>query len=267
MNARASMLPAYLDCARRAAACQWRDVVGDAGYGLQRRRVSVLAAIGTGTHSSASYQLTTKKTGYLCDLGAAVDCGIESFRQEIADGVDYDDKTPNRNAAEDQVKRLSHLYYLKVTPTITPLNVEYRMKAKIGALNVTGQLDVENLSESGNSGIRDTKTGARLKNHHIQTGCYSLLRRSEDPTLTIDELGIDFLRRGTPSRGVEYQHVPYDVATCESLAYNTLLSIASDLAKFMDTGDPWAFRPNPSSVLCSEKYCPAWGTTFCEMGA
>jgi hypothetical protein len=29
-------------------------------------------------------------------------------------------------------------------------------------------------------------------------------------------------------------------------------------------GDPWAFQSNPNSVLCGERFCPAWGTDFCR---
>jgi hypothetical protein len=28
-------------------------------------------------------------------------------------------------------------------------------------------------------------------------------------------------------------------------------------------GDPWAFAANPSSMLCSAKFCPAYGSDFC----
>jgi hypothetical protein len=37
-----------------------------------------------------------------------------------------------------------------------------------------------------------------------------------------------------------------------------------DPGRYLLPGDPWAFPANPGSKLCSAKWCPAWGTTFCR---
>ena len=67
---------------------------------------------------------------------------------------------------------------------------------------------------------------------------------------------------------------PVAVAQAETAASNILRHIAGDLETFRNgdpvrrilPGDPWAFQANPSSILCSPKYCPAFGTTFCHEG-
>ncbi|CAO3439801.1 hypothetical protein [Azospirillum argentinense] len=37
-----------------------------------------------------------------------------------------------------------------------------------------------------------------------------------------------------------------------------------DPVQGIEPGDPWAFAANPSSKLCSDRFCPAWGTAFCR---
>jgi hypothetical protein len=37
------------------------------------------------------------------------------------------------------------------------------------------------------------------------------------------------------------------------------------MAQFNATGDVNCFMANQMSMMCSDKYCPAWGTKFCEL--
>jgi hypothetical protein len=65
-----------------------------------------------------------------------------------------------------------------------------------------------------------------------------------------------------------------NIAAAESAASNIMRTIARDMRVFLhgdaerriSPGDPWAFQANPSSILCSAKWCPAHGTSFCHEG-
>jgi hypothetical protein len=56
------------------------------------------------------------------------------------------------------------------------------------------------------------------------------------------------------------------VAQCENVAMSLIRKLERDYKEFLETGDPNTFLANPASMLCSEKYCPAWGTGFCQFG-
>ena len=43
----------------------------------------------------------------------------------------------------------------------------------------------------------------------------------------------------------------------------TVRKIVQDVKLFRETQDPWSFVANPNSFLCSDKFCPAFGSKFC----
>jgi hypothetical protein len=57
--------------------------------------------------------------------------------------------------------------------------------------------------------------------------------------------------------------VEYDLETCEQQTEATIARIDLDLKAFTESGDRDAFLANPSSTLCSDRFCPAAGTNFC----
>jgi len=67
---------------------------------------------------------------------------------------------------------------------------------------------------------------------------------------------------------------PVPIAPAETAATNIIRHIEGDLRTFREgdparrilPGDPWSFVANPASILCSPKYCPAFGTQFCREG-
>jgi hypothetical protein len=64
---------------------------------------------------------------------------------------------------------------------------------------------------------------------------------------------------------------PHDIGAAEVAAVSVLRHIAADIKVFREgdaergilPGDPWAFQANPSSILCSAKFCPSHGSNFC----
>jgi hypothetical protein len=106
-----------------------------------------------------------------------------------------------------------------------------------------------------------------------QLGGYALLARSYN--LSIEHAAIDFLQRvGTGQAQPEPVTKRAVIEHAETAAANILRNIAADIETFRNgderrriaPGDPWAFSANPSSVLCSPKYCSAYGTEFCHEG-
>jgi hypothetical protein len=112
--------------------------------------------------------------------------------------------------------------------------------------------------------IRDTKAGALHRPYAPQLGAYSLLRRSNGGV--VRGLYIDWIEREVktnPQPPVMSEQ--YNIDTCERAAWATIQRIKSDYLKFQETADPWSFVANPMSLMCSERYCPAHGTKFCDM--
>ncbi|MDE1990470.1 MAG: hypothetical protein KGI82_08375, partial [Betaproteobacteria bacterium] len=167
-----------------------------------------------------------------------------------------------------QIVRMVDTFQRAVAPEIEPVIVEERMEADTGfGLVLTGQSDVL-AREPGR--LLDLKTGKRQSTHAPQIGAYSLLSKSHG--LTVNEAAVKFIQRVPISKSQpEPVTTPYELAQAENAAVNVLRHIHGDLKVFREgdaatgilPGDAWAFPANPSSMLCSAKWCSAWGTQFC----
>lgn len=268
---RASSLPQFADCARRWAANNITDEVEDAGFKLNERTRNIGAAIGTSVHKAGAMMLAEKaRTGNLPPTSVSDDAAIDALRTEASFGEMITDReTPNLNDGEQQVIRMARVYREQVCPQIEPLIVEERLEAQVSPLiALSGQADVI-AREPGK--ILDLKTGKKKGNHNAQLGAYSLLARTQG--LDITEAATDFIQR-VPLKKPQPGHIRDEraIATVESAAINTMRHIEGDLTVFREgnvlmnvmPGDPWAFQANPSSILCSRKWCPAFGTEFCR---
>lgn len=257
---RPSSLSSYMDCGRRAATkLFWREIA-DAGFVLRPLPASIGAATGTGTHTGMAYMLREKMLSG--DLGNATECehrALESLSEQIAPGVVYDSTSPDLNTAQKQVIRQVKSYRLYIAPKLNPIAVEQRYEAQVSDdMTLSGQVDI------AENGVRDLKTG-KLRPNHPQYGSYSLLLRThgiEVPRIVEDFVPRVSLKQEQP----EPQEIVYDVAQCENVAMSLIRKLERDYREFLESGDPNAFLANPSSMLCSPKYCSAHGTTFCQFG-
>jgi PD-(D/E)XK nuclease superfamily len=274
---RVSSLANYPDCPRRGAARLFRCEVTQAGFSLRYLPRGIGALIGTAVHRGVSVVLGHKASTGTLPLRTVA---IESSREALRDGVDrvevqYDTPhgaTHNMRDAVDQVVRMTGVYHDHVAPSIDPVIVEERLEAEVETgLVLSGQSDMI-CREPG--AIRDLKTGAKMPTSHApQLGGYSLLARSHGHR--IERASIDFVQRVSPAKP---QPLPVTdeavVAHAETAATNILRQMAIDIDTFRKgdparrilPGDPWAFMANPASVLCSAKWCSAWGTEFCHEG-
>lgn len=270
---RTSMLPSYADCPRRAAAKQYRKEIIDAGYDLQDTQPSVGAAVGTAVHSAIADMLMAKKEGLQSNLTSDIyDRAMNGFRDEIETGAVWDNTTPNHDAAEKQIMRLTKTYQTYMLPQVDPLLIEQELRADAGDdFEITGHVDL--VTTDGL--VRDHKTGALQRPYQAQLGGYSLLVRSQNTGFVPHIRGIakDFLQRVSLKKAQpEPQTTFYDVEISEYAAWSCIDHIKRDVTEFrrrVNDGDKPpedAFLPNNMSLMCSKKYCPAWGTNFCKLG-
>ena len=263
-NIRASTLPSYPDCPRRSAAKTHRRELEAAGYAFRDLPPSIGAAIGTAAHKVGEVVLRAKiETGELGDLGQGIDLAMAEFDTEIEAGAIWDDTTQNRNAAQIQIGNLARAYFHGVAKRVEPLAVELYLEANTGGgVLLTGNIDLVTVSGS----VRDTKTGAIDRDYYAQLGGYGLLCRSQQEPYPVTGLGIDWLPRTAHTKPQKpLVQKEYPLAACQRLALDVIGTIKRDLADYRTTGNPAAFMCNTGSMMCSDKYCPAWGTDFCPI--
>lgn len=265
---RASSLPSYCDCPRRAATRLFRRDIEAAGYVLNDTPRGIGATIGTSVHAAAALTLTEKaKTGSPAPLSAVMDCAVETYRETAREGVTFDRETPAAPDAERQVISMASAYQRVLAPQIEPLAVEERLEAETPfGLVLTGQSDV--LAREQNGTLRDLKCSKRRGAHRAQIGAYAMLSKAHG--FNVAEAREDWIQRVSVKKmqpePVTFTH---DVPGAESTAWNILRHIAHDIKVFREgdehtlPGDPASFTANPSSMLCSPKFCPAWGSDWC----
>lgn len=238
-------------------------MIQDAGFTLRETMPSVGAAVGTAVHAANSHMLVGKiETGELAPVADGVEIAIQAFRAEIAPGAEWDETTPNLQVAEFQIRRMVEAY-VPVARTLRPALVETELRANIAPDWVlTGHVDL--YEDGAVPGPDDTKTGALERPYQAQLGGYSLLLKSNGyPVQRVGTTFIPRARKTKPQPPAIRQ--AFDLETAERAAFATVQAIKTAAEKFAETGDPYAFSANPMSLMCSSRYCPAWGTKFCTL--
>jgi hypothetical protein len=275
ITVRCSSLSSWPDCPRRGAARSFKRLIEAAGFKLRQPAGSIGASVGSAVHRGAETLLTEKAGGADSpNLSAAQDAAVETLHDRMReDDARMDKETPSQSVAERQVIRMTQAYAAHIVPDVEPLTVEQRLVARIpwsaNNLALSGQSDVLAREPSR---LRDLKTGkGRFGSHRPQFGGYSLLGRTHG--FPIKEIAEDFVQRCAIDKP---QPAPrtfaYDVQGCEQAAVSVIrhmdLSLHTflngDPARNIEPGDPASFPANPSSKLCSERWCSAWGTPFCR---
>jgi hypothetical protein len=273
---RASSLPTYTECSRRGAASLFRPIIEAMGFKLRQLPHGAGAAVGTSLHKAAEITFAEKaKTGSTPPISLANDCAIETLREAVKEGIEFDGPrgtTQNQPIAEHQVISMSGAYHRVIVPKVNPVLVEERLSAAVApGLILSGQPDI--VAREPNA-IRDLKSGARSpRAHTAQVGAYALLVRSHAILSDVTTGAIDFVRRVNPKNP---QPDPIsesvDISRAETAASRIIYHMAEDLRVFREgddrlrlkPGDPWAFSANPNSLLCSARFCSAFGTDFCH---
>lgn len=274
-NIRASMLPGYSDCTRRAVAKQFKRKFQKIGYEFRELPPSVGSSVGTAVHASTAALNLALWRGETPNVSQAVEMAMVAMVEELSTGCIWDATTPNMNTAQGQVQRMTEVYVPRMPLTINgepavEIGGEMGLTADCGdGWILTGHPDLIDADRL----LEDTKTGAVVRPYQGQLGGYSLLVRSNKIT-ELAGVGMRYIPRMAKGK---FQTPPvftgYSVAQCERNAMGTIQRIKSDMLLFdlsitgnRPQGDlELAFPCNQSSMMCSDKYCPARGTDFCEL--
>ena len=270
LRVRASSLPTWSDCARRAATRMFRRTIAGAGFELRQTDQAVGGIIGSAVHAGNAYALTEKMNGDQASNGEANDRSIETLHEGMQSGVIYDDTTRNRNTAEKQVTKMVGSYRDHVIPKVEPTAVEQNLEITLqdGTI-LSGTCD---MLCAAFGGLRDAKTGKVRRSPASQLGSYSLIWRSHGHD--VKGLREDYIPRvNAKNSQPKPESYDYHLAACE----HETLAVVADIKRCREEferryqlADPrlppeTAFLANPHSMLCSDKYCPAWGTNFCRV--
>ena len=258
---RASSLNDFTDCGRRAATKIIPKIIDAAGFKLETLKNGAPALIGTASHKVMEYTLSNKiKTGEIGTFKDAKESALEEWLKISSESeLIWDGSTPNNATAEKQIIAIGATYFNMFAPNRNPVATEIYFEANAGdGFLLTGHAD--DLEADGV--LRDFKTGANESNYSAQLGAYSLLARSNGHK--INGLGVDWIPRKPAASVMDYHEKEYNLNASENVARNILSNIKNSIQNFRENGNEWSFMANPSSRLCSAKFCAAYGTDFCD---
>jgi len=261
---RASALVGYSDCPRRGIARLYQDIIEARGYRFNKVKPSIGALVGTSVHSYIERYYKSRLEGV--EFLSPIDQIMSELETQLADGVEWDDTTSNKDTAKLQIERMAREYVGAVGQYLEPLATEVELEAQIQpGWVLTGHIDLVCKGAHGVA-IRDTKTGKTSRLYHAQLGGYSLLYRSAHPVLNVDSIWVDFICR-LPKKRAQTEAVisQYSVEHCERMAFSVIKRIISDFENFIKTGDHESFLCNPMSLMCNSNYCIAYNTNFCPI--
>lgn len=256
---RSSMLSTYQDCPRRAAAKHWKKYLSGLGYEIKQLPITIGGAVGDGVHAAAKYMMEGKISGRVEKISDIIEVGMIKLSNKTAEEVRFDSVTGSINEAQKQCSSLINIFIDQAAPNLNPLALEVFRKATVmEGVEFGGSCDIETVGGS----IHDEKYGSKYRPAQAQLGGYSILKKSEtgESAKVISQLHIPRVKLGAET-GLKV--TTYDVSICERMAYAMIMHIVRDMKNFIKSQNPWCFPANPLSMLCSEKYCPAWKTPWC----
>jgi len=254
---RASSLPTLFDCAARWYSTQ-----------IEKKRTpsSAAATLGSAVHASTAAFDSARLLGSPVTADEAAAAAVDRIHRPDED-VDWEDETPQR--AENVAVALHTKYCNTIAPTQDYAGVEATCEAltieDLG-ITLTGTIDRVYRDPQGELGIADIKTGktavsaageVKTQGHGLQLATYELLA----------EVAIGQPVHA-PARVIGMQTGQTDKA--QRIAIGEIDSPRDALIGTPD--DPGAlqfaaniiksgmFPPNPRSMLCGQKFCPAWPT-------
>lgn len=265
---RPSSLSSWPDCPRRGAAGAYAREIVAAGWVLRVLPHNVAASVGTATHTATAVMLEEKMAGRygLGTVSAAEQAGVEAFDEIVREGLTWDATSPNADTAEKQIVRMARTYATHLVPVIEPIAVEERLEVDAGdGFILSGQSDAM-AREPGR--VRDTKTGTISRVHSGQLGAYAIIQHSHGRD--VRGATVDFIQRVSVKKDQPPPVVSeYGIDEIVAVAASRIERVKAEVTEFrrrLETGDAppeFAFDSNPMSMLCSEKFCPAFGTKWC----
>ena len=228
------------------------------------RSVSVAAHLGTGIHKASEvfYSESIEKNTWQSFNSSYEDVAISEFRDRIKEEEPTDLKEVDLNDVE-KIITASTKEYLHHARSFNddkiPLAVEktYEVPLKSQSIkSLKGTLDIV-----GQNYIADIKTMRKFKNpkdYVIQQSLYALLRLRQGESvedLVIHRVNVTKNEADCVSiiDALDNKFVGVKELTDKMVGYLKVIIKTCD--NYYKTGDDYAFRGNPSSLLCSDKYC------------
>lgn len=260
MTVRASSLSDFLDCALR-----WRAV-----HLLKMKKPTHGAAhIGTSIHAGAAAYDAAVVLGAPISADDATSVLVDTLHNP-EDDVDWDSDM-SAAKAEPIVRTLLGKYIETIAPKRNYVAVEQpseeviefdvlRGSPAIFRLTLTGTIDRVRQDSDGRLGITDLKSGKSAVNadgsvnagkHAAQLGAYALLASGifKHWPLTAPAEIIGLQTNGKARVGSGYIQYPSEILIGDEENYSGILQLIAHAAH----ND--LFLPNPSSRLCSSKFC------------
>lgn len=257
---RASSVGPFFDCAY-----MWE---GSNIMGLTKPS-SGRAHLGTSMHYSTAAIDTRQMEGNPMSFEEASDIFMTALNKPEHD-VDWKHDNLAINDAEYIGLRLNKLYLSNWSPTFNFLAIEKEInnldiETDEGiVIRLTGKMDRSRIHRTGRGakkGIVDIKTGktavqkgvAKTKGHAAQIAVYELLEEEQSGvpcTAPAEIIGMQTSSKN-PKIALGMIHNPKRLMLGDD-ENEGMISMA---AKMLKTG---LFTPNPSSMLCDQRYCPRW---------
>lgn len=258
-TARASSWGRLFDCAYA-----WE---GEHMLGI-RKPAGLRAHLGTSIHAStAAYDSSRLPGGSPISVDDAAGVLVDTLRMPDRD-VDYDQDGLSVNDAETIGLRLTAAYCHEIAPRFTYVAVEAKLKPLDidcggGVLvRLTGSMDRARVAATPEGiVIPDVKTGTRviserkvsIKGRAPQLGTYQLMYEQDTGQATSGSQILGLKTSTKPEWGVS----PVFDAKRVMLGTDTAPGLIEIAGQMFRSG---LFPPNPSSHLCSPKYCARWST-------
>lgn len=255
MPIRASSFGGLFDCSLR-----WAKIHLDRAY----LPTSPRALIGTGVHAGTAAFDQARLDGQALRLDDAAGIAVDAIKDRATDDeVRWGSDEPSRSEVERIALRLTTTYCAEISPqynfsavelTTTPMDIDCGNGVII---RLSGTLDRSRIRVEGN-GITDLKTGAmavkqgvaETRKHRAQIGTYEVLYEhttGKKVTAPGEIIGMN-------TKGKFHTGTGTVTGAKELLLGNaTSPGLIETAATMFRSG---VFPPNPSSFLCSEKYCP-----------
>lgn len=267
---RASSWGDLFDCSYR---WYWKNIMG---LRTPSRGGSV---VGSAIHKGAAVFDQAVLDGGTASVAEAVDAAADYARlpkrddgtlEDVDWNDDDEDEKITRETAVDFAVKLTAKYCQVVAPTMRYKAVEIRCTAldittDAGVVRITGTTDRVREFDDERKGISDFKSGQKAvegiksgtpravtKGHHLQLGVYTLMTEAETKE-----------RMTGPATIVGFQ-VNSKLHIAEGTVANPKRALLGDsdtpgmiviAARMLKSG---VFPPNPKSILCSKRWCPAW---------
>ncbi|WP_338618967.1 PD-(D/E)XK nuclease family protein [Achromobacter sp. E1] len=255
---RASSWGRLFDCAH---AWEGTHILG------MKKPAGMRALLGTAVHAgTAAYDLA-RLEGKPCTPDEAADVLVDELRNPAYEVDHAQDGLPMAKAEQIALTILVK-YCADVAPKFTYIDVETKLDpldidcGNGMTVRLTGTMDRARVAETeGGIVVPDVKTGARVvqdgkavtQGRAAQTGTYQLMYEHTKKVRTVGSQIIALSTSGSAATAVS----PVFDARRVMVGEPEQPGLLEHAAAMFRTG---LFPPNPSSVLCSQKYCARWSS-------